>query len=95
MDKRRFSRHPVNFNVDVTFSNQQCATFRASDLSQGGMYISSENTCQPSIGELLRVKLVEGPHIQESIPCQNAVVVHKGRYGFGLSFVEMKDGVLA
>jgi len=95
MDKRRFSRCPVNFKVDVTFSNQQCATFRVSDLSQGGMYISSANLGQPSIGELLHVKLVEESHIQESIPCQNAVVVHKGQHGFGLSFVEMKDGVLS
>ena len=40
---------------------------------------------------LLHIELVEQPRLSETIPHEDAVVVHKGRTGFGLSFVEMND----
>jgi len=88
---RGFPRRPVNFEVNVTFSNQECTTLKAKDVSQGGMYIASEDIEHPYIGELLHVELVKQPRITETIPYEDAVVVHKGRTGFGLSFVEMND----
>ena len=90
-DNRRFPRRPVSFNVNVTFSNHQCATFKAKDISRGGMYIASDDLEQPYIGELLHIKLVQEPNINETIPYEDAVVVRKGQQGFGLSFVKMGD----
>ena len=90
-DKRRFPRRPVNFKVNVTFSNHECSVLKARDISKGGMYIVSDNLEQPYMGELLHLKLVEEPFINEVIPCEDAVVVHKGKHGFGLSFVAMSD----
>ena len=88
-NNRRYPRRPVNFKVNVTFSNHECCTFKARDISDGGMYLASEDTEHPYIGELLRIELIKEPRITETIPYQDAVVVHKGQTGFGLSFVEM------
>jgi hypothetical protein len=92
-DKRRFPRRPVNFKVNVTFSNRESCVLKARDISQGGMYIVSDNLEQPYMGELLHIKLVDEPHIKENIPYEDAVVVHKGRSGFGLSFVENNEAL--
>lgn len=89
-DKRRFSRRPVNLNVDVTFSNNKISTLKAKDISQSGMYIVSDDSEQPYIGELLHIKLIEEA---QAIRYEKAVVVHKGREGFGLSFVEMNEEI--
>ena len=88
---RRFPRRAVNFNVNVTLSNHENRIFKASDMSQGGMYIASQSEEQPFMGELLHINLVEDPRVNEMIPYEDAVVVHKGKNGFGLSFVEMND----
>ena len=92
-DNRRFPRRPVNFEVNVTFSNHESMTLKAKDISQGGMYIASDDAGQPYIGELLHVKMNEDSRANEAIPFEEAVVVRKGKNGFGLSFVEM-DGRL-
>jgi hypothetical protein len=90
-DMRRFPRRPVNFKVNVTLSNHESRIFKARDMSQGGMYIATEDAEQPYMGELLHLKLVEEPRVNQTIPYEDAVVVHKGKHGFGLSFVEMDD----
>ena len=89
--QRVFPRRAVNFEVDVTFSNRACSTLKAKNISQGGMYIVSINSDQPTIGELLSVKLAKDTLVRETIPFEDAVVVHKGKSGFGLSFVEISD----
>lgn len=90
-DKREFLRQVINFKVNVTFSNHESSILKARDISKGGMYLASKDTEQPCIGELLHIKLAEDLGINESIHYGDAVVVHKGRNGFGLSFVEMND----
>lgn len=86
-DKREFERQILNFKVNVTFSNQESTTLKLRDISPGGMYLTSHDTEKPFMGELLQIKLAENWGI-DIIPVDHAVVVHKEKRGFGLSFIK-------
>ena len=89
-DKRRYPRRPVELDIELSYPSGQIHVVKSRDISEGGLFLVIDSASQPIIGEVLRIKLLGDSASKESLPSEEAVVVHQASDGIGVAFIEME-----
>lgn len=89
-EKRKFERHEVQLNVELGFPSGEIQQACTRDVSDGGVFVVLQKTHQPTIGEVITIKLLEDSHqLAAKFPSHDAAVVRQEDVGIGLAFIEL------
>ncbi len=84
-DQRRHQRLRIPLRVEVQHGNSSTLELEATDMSNGGLFLLMEESAQPPMGELLKVRSVGlGIDGKESGPLLLMRIVRRTATGIGL-----------
>ncbi len=89
-DKRKYLRFELPVNVKLTTHNGTEFILKTQDISDSGVYLRSNNTELPKVGEQVVIQLasmVAGDEPREI----NAMVVRQDEQGIGIQFLLERD----
>ena len=87
-NRRRYPRTEINVNVELSFLEKDSHIVRTRDISEGGMFLVTENADEYPIGELVHVHFLD-PLNDDADTFKDAVIVRQMSDGIAISFVEM------
>lgn len=87
-DKRKHPRRPVVLNVELSYPSGKTQTVQSRDISEGGLFLVMQDDV-PMLGEVVGIRLTGDSVGQETLPSEEAVVVHRHVDGIGVAFIEM------
>jgi len=87
-NNRRYVRHDIQIDVNLTLMENEPRTMQTRDISEGGMFLSTNAPSDFPLGEMV--------HIQYSNPLHDntdtevdAIIVRLSIDGVGVAFIEM------
>jgi c-di-GMP-binding flagellar brake protein YcgR len=89
-DLRRHPRHPIKVSVELTFLDEPYSVVQTRDISQGGMFIEVNTAEKFPVGELVNLHFLDPLNDNEDT-FKDAMIVHVGNDGFGVSYIEMTE----
>jgi hypothetical protein len=84
-NQRKFPRNPFVVNVKITHPDIGEKIVKTKDISEGGLFIITEPTEMPPIGEIV-VGQIQG--MMENAPIVKMKIVRINDEGVGLQFIE-------
>ena len=89
MERRKGTRRPVSFEVQVSTKNADSLILQAADISEIGIYVLSEGETHPPLGSVVQVKLNGNPATQnEEFPLINMIIKRIDSKGIGLQYLK-------
>ena len=87
-NKRKYPRTETKVNVELSFMERDSRIVKTRDISEGGMFLVTDNPGRYPIGEMVSVHYLDPLH-DEADTFKDAVIVRVTDDGIGISFVEM------
>ncbi len=85
---RRYERHDIQIDVTVTLANNEPQIIRTHDISEGGMFLDTQNATDFPIGEMLNIKY-NNPLKNDDETIVDAIIVRLTERGVGVAFIEI------
>ena len=85
---RKHPRTEIKVSVDLSFSEQDSRIVKTRDISEGGMFLLTDQPQRYPLGEMVHVHYLD-PLNDEADTFKDAVVVRVAGDGIGIAFVEM------
>lgn len=88
-ENRRFERFPIVVEVEVVvpaFLRDQKRVMRTRDMSNGGLFISTDGEPLPPMGAELRVRVLQSEQGGDPMPVVRARVVRVSSDGMAVAF---------
>jgi c-di-GMP-binding flagellar brake protein YcgR len=86
---RRFPRHEVKVNVELSFLDVNSRIFKTRDISDGGMFLVVDSPASYPIGEMVHVHFFDPLH-EDADTFKDAIIVRVAGDGIGISYVELE-----
>ena len=86
-NQRKYPRHKVNVNVQLSFLAYEPTPARTRDISDGGMFLEIDNSSEYQIGEILHLRY-RNPFRDNRDTMIDAIVVRITSDGLGITFPE-------
>lgn len=87
-NSRRYKRHDIQIDINLTLTGSEPLTIRTHDISEGGMFLDTKSPSDFPLGEMV--------HIHYNNPLNNdvstkvdAIIVRLTDNGVGIAFIEM------
>lgn len=88
-ENRRFERYPIEVEVEVVVPaalRDQKRVMRTRDMSNGGLFISTDGAPLPPMGSELRVRVIQNQQGGDPMPVVRARVVRVSAEGMAVAF---------
>ena len=85
---RRYARHDIQIDVDLTLVDQESQTVQTRDISEGGMFINTDSPSGFPLGEMVHVHY-KNPLDNEAETDADAIIVRLSNDGVGIAFIEI------
>lgn len=87
-NKRRYPRTEIKVNVELQFLDKDANIVKTRDVSEGGMFLVTENASDYPIGEMVHVHFLD-PLNDDADTFKDAIIVRVTDDGIAISYVEM------
>ena len=87
-NNRRYARHDIQIDVDLTLVDHEPQTVQTHDISEGGMFINTNSPSSFPLGEMVHVHY-NNPLDNEAETDADAIIVRLSNNGIGIAFIEM------
>jgi len=91
-ENRRFERYPIEVEVEVVVPaalRDQKRVMRTRDMSNGGLFISTDGAPLPPMGSELRVRVIQNQQGGDPMPVVRARVVRVSAEGMAVAFQDL------
>jgi len=88
-NKRRYPRTEIKVNVELSFLENDSRIVKTHDISDGGMFLLTENAEQYPLGEMVHVHFLDPLH-DEADTFRDAVIVRIADNGIAISYIDME-----
>ncbi|MGB5396498.1 MAG: PilZ domain-containing protein [Gammaproteobacteria bacterium] len=88
-NQRRYPRHEIKVNVEMSFLEENSRIFKTRDISEGGMFLLVDSPASYPIGEMVHVHYLD-PLREEADTFKDAIIVRVADDGIGISYVELE-----
>lgn len=88
-NQRRFPRTEIKVNVELSFLDHGARIVKTRDISDGGMFLLTEDADQYPLGELVQVHFLDPLH-DDADTFKDAVIVRVAEDGIAISYLEME-----
>ena len=88
-NQRRFPRHEIKVNVELSFLDVNSRIFKTRDISDGGMFLLVDSPGNYPIGDMVHVHFLDPLH-DEADTYKDAIIVRVADDGIGISYVELE-----
>ncbi len=85
---RKYPRQEIKVNVDLSFLDNDSRIVKTRDISEGGMFLVTENADRYPIGEMVHVHYLD-PFNDDADTFKDAIIVRVAGDGIAISFIEM------
>jgi hypothetical protein len=89
MERRQCIRQKVNFEVLVSTQSKDQFILQASDISDHGIYVLSENMQRQPIGTVVQVKLNGFRCKDKDYPLLDMIIKRSDRQGMGMQYLRL------
>jgi len=86
--QRRHPRREIKVNVELSFLDQDSHIVKTRDISEGGMFLITENADSYPLGEMVQVHFLD-PLNEDADTYKDAVIVRVAADGIAISYIEM------
>ena len=87
-NNRRHIRHDIQIDVNLTLMENEPQTMQTRDISEGGMFLSTNAPSDFPLGEMVHIKY-DNPLSNNTDTEVDAIIVRLSIDGVGVAFIEM------
>jgi c-di-GMP-binding flagellar brake protein YcgR len=85
---RRHPRQEIKVNVELSFLEQDSQIVKTRDISEGGMFLMTDNASHYPMGEMVHVHFLD-PLKDDADTYKDAMIVRQAADGIAISYIEM------
>lgn len=89
-NNRKFTRHEVQVNVQLSYLDHETRQVRSRDISEGGMFLEIDNASDYLLGEMVHLKYND-PARDNLDTEMDAIIVRIADDGLGIAFVILDE----
>ena len=89
-NNRKYTRHNVQVDVQLSFLENETKLVCTRDISEGGMFLVSDNASGYPLGEMVHLKYSD-PTNDDLETEMDAIIVRVAEDGLGIAFIELEE----
>ena len=89
-NNRKFARHEAQVDVQLSFLENETKLVRTRDISEGGMFLVTDNASEYPLGEMVHLKYND-PTNDDFETEMDAIIVRVADDGIGIAFVVLDE----